>query len=672
METKNDSQKIGFFQSIRFKLIVLMVLIAAVPMAISVLISYNTSYSMGSDDAKQLNLSLAKQVQGSYLEVIETNVAALNTLAGTSVMQRVLDGTASDADKAEAVKMLQDLQTTVGDKNSAAVTGLDGMQVLRSSGDCVDVSSRDYYQKGIAGETYVSDVVVSKTTGACIIVIEVPVKDGSGKVLGFIQRNYDLKALQEMLQTYNTGNMEIMIADRAGLIVADTVKEITAENMNDNDVSGAPFFNAAEAEGSVVAEYEGKKSVNSFSKDPLTGMTIVVARTYQDIMAGVTRSTSMIALIGIVLLVIVAALSIFMASNFTKPIGIINETMSSLAAGEFKQVKEYANRRDEFGQMIKATNSLVEKLGDIVTQIKDSAAHVNESSNDLAETAKQISQTADDVSTAVVEIASGASQQADEIQNATDNTSRISDNIQRVTDSAEQLNRTAETMDAESKESVSQLDRLQNSSREMAKAVDDITQSVSATGAAVDRISTKVAAINSIASQTNLLALNASIEAARAGEAGRGFAVVAEEIGHLSDDSAASANEIRAEMTALFNEAQSAVKKADEVKKVMEEQNEILVKTIENINALIEEISNTVSGVKEITENAEACDQSKVVIVDAMDSLSAISEENAASSEETSASMQELNATVNILSGSADSLQTIAHALLEEISFFKI
>ena len=54
-----------------------------------------------------------------------------------------------------------------------------------------------------------------------------------------------------------------------------------------------------------------------------------------------------------------------------------------------------------------------------------------------------------------------------------------------------------------------------------------------------------------------------------------------------------------------------------------------------------------------------------------MDSLSAISEENAASTEETSASMEELSATVTTLATSANDLKTIAEQLNEDMKFFK-
>ena len=57
--------------------------------------------------------------------------------------------------------------------------------------------------------------------------------------------------------------------------------------------------------------------------------------------------------------------------------------------------------------------------------------------------------------------------------------------------------------------------------------------------------------------------------------------------------------------------------------------------------------------------------------MDVMSSLSAISEENAASTEETGAAMEELNANINILAQSAEALQGLARQLAEDISFFK-
>src|SRR5881398_2431204 len=55
-----------------------------------------------------------------------------------------------------------------------------------------------------------------------------------------------------------------------------------------------------------------------------------------------------------------------------------------------------------------------------------------------------------------------------------------------------------------------------------------------------------VDAITRIASQTDLLALNAAIEAARAGPHGLGFRVVADEVRKLAEQSARSAEEVRA------------------------------------------------------------------------------------------------------------------------------
>ena len=93
--------------------------------------------------------------------------------------------------------------------------------------------------------------------------------------------------------------------------------------------------------------------------------------------------------------------------------------------------------------------------------------------------------------------------------------------------------------------------------------------------------------------------------------------------------------------------------------------------TFDSVSGMIGDIENTVVGVRNISGGADTCVTSNEVVSDAMSSLSAISEQNAASSETTGASMEELSSTVTTLAESARSLKDIADALNEEMKFFK-
>ena len=379
-------------------------------------------------------------------------------------------------------------------------------------------------------------------------------------------------------------------------------------------------------------------------------------------------------LVGVVVAaIIIFAVIIFIVSKrVVTSIDAVIKSVETLSEGDLsqgEQAKSAIREIDEIGSNVYGLSS---RLKEIVGEAKNASAVSGKQAKELADTSEQISNTSDGVSEAVQEMAKGATDQADTVQRATENIGLLSDAIQTVANNAEQLATAAAEMNDASMRSAEALQDLSTNMDTMGEAVVDISQTMNATNQAVQSVNEKVDGITSIASQTNLLALNASIEAARAGEAGRGFAVVAEEIGKLATESAQTAQEIRDEMSLLLEHAQEASKKTQEISDIKSNVDEVLKETTGTINDLIANVSSTVDGVNTISGLTEECNASKDQIVDAMSSLSAISEENAASTEETGASMQELNATVNGLASAADSLNSVASKLDEDLGFFKL
>ncbi|WP_051656685.1 methyl-accepting chemotaxis protein [Butyrivibrio sp. AE3004] len=391
----------------------------------------------------------------------------------------------------------------------------------------------------------------------------------------------------------------------------------------------------------------------------------------QSVEEQITKSIIYMLLISAALLIIGVIVILKAASGISGAIIAMNDCVEHLAKGVFKKADKYLERRDEIGIALNNTNELIDKLESIVSDIRESASTVNTSSGDLSDMVNRITQTTEDVSTAVQEIAQGATQQAGEVLTAAENVGKIGEAVGNVQTSTEELDNLAAKMKEASEVSGGSLSSLQASSEEMTAKIDEISETIQRTQDAVNSISAKVEGITAIATQTNLLSLNASIEAARAGEAGRGFSVVAEEIGKLAEDSKVMADNIKKEMSVLLEDSEAAVLAADHVKQGNLDQQDALGKTIESINGMLEDIKLTVSGVATISKGAKQCATSKDVVADTMDTLSAISQQNAASSQETGASMQELSNTVLTLATEASDLKNISEKLSRDMEFFK-
>ena len=386
----------------------------------------------------------------------------------------------------------------------------------------------------------------------------------------------------------------------------------------------------------------------------------------------INQSVMIMLIVEFLMMIVVLIIASRFSLSISKVIKCIEESVTQLADGRFVKTDQYLDRSDEIGNVLQGTNALVTKLTEVVSNIHTASSNVGSHAGELASASSQIKDTTEGVSQAVSEMARGASEQSEAIQNASQNIGELSDAIQSVADNAESLATTANDMNMASQSSAEALNNLSKNMETMESSVESIAQTMNETNTAVQEVTKQVDGITNIASQTNLLALNASIEAARAGDAGRGFSVVAEEIGKLATESAETADTIRKEMENLVRKSSDAIKKTEDITSIGANVSSVLKDTVTKINDLIRNVEDTVTGIQAISKLTEKCDASKVIIVDAMTSLSAISEENAASTEETSASMEELNATIIMLADSANSLNDIAEQLRKDLSFFHV
>lgn len=211
-------------------------------------------------------------------------------------------------------------------------------------------------------------------------------------------------------------------------------------------------------------------------------------------------------------------------------------------------------RKDEFGQLARAMNSLSltfdKLLGDVK---KDSIALANDAQvamdkiNQLNDEVESVSAATQELSASMEETAASA-QQIDTISQEIETVSkniaeRSQDGAHKAVEIHERAEKAKNNMNAEYQKVKEMKDRISGS---LEIALKDAK--------IVSKIDELAESIMSITSQTNLLALNASIEAARAGEAGRGFAVVADEIRNLAEQSKATVENIH-EVTQAVNVA---------------------------------------------------------------------------------------------------------------------
>ena len=525
-------------------------------------------------------------------------------------------------------------------------------------------------------------MIISGSTGQIVCSVYVGVFDESGNVLGYVGGGCAVTDLKETVYGMSLNGLEhtdqylIQTTNNNYVFTPDGEEDLVGQELV-YDVHKAIAQNAA-SEGEAIFDYNddnGEARVLAYKYLPEYGLAILVSDKESEIMSTAKAVSITVMVASIIILIIMIAITVMVASRIGKEIASVSkiiEDIGSLDLTKSQQLRKFDGRSDEIGLIAKATGELSDAVTKSVKSLRERSAALSDDSESLYENSKHTLESVGQVDKAVQEIATGATSQSSETVAASEAIVEIGNMVEDTKTQAESLRESAETMRTSSGEVKEILRNLGDINAKTRESVEEIYEQTNETNNSAQKIQEATDLISSIATQTNLLSLNASIEAARAGEAGKGFAVVAQEIGKLAEQSADSAKQIENIIEGLVDNSRKAVATMDEVKEVIQQQNEYVDKTTEIFGNVDTEINASLEGIELITEKIGSLDETRKRVVDTVQNLTAIAEENAASTQETSASTTVVSSMMGDVSDIAERVSGVANDIRNDVDVFKI
>ncbi len=422
---------------------------------------------------------------------------------------------------------------------------------------------------------------------------------------------------------------------------------------------------------SELVKYRGEDYMFMYSKIGETGAMLcglVPQSTIVSQADSIKMTTSIVVIISILLAI---GTAILISSGIDKVIKSIIGKLKIAAKGDLT-VDFTTKRSDEFMILVEEIQNTFSNMKNLIQQVKQLSTEVSESSENVTGTSKHFLKSTEEISVAMNEIESGIMQQAKDAEECLSQMDNLSQKIVLVSDNTREISQIAEKTKISVEQGTITTDDLNKQMIETARIAAAIIEEIQNLEKKSTSINKIINVINEIANQTNLLSLNASIEAARAGEAGKGFAVVASEIRALADQSKDSVNNIKSIIEGIQRDTESAVATARQAETVMRLQESAVKNTTESYHNINESVENLVVYLKQISENVDNIEEARVSTLGAIESISAVLEEVAASSNTVNQTASDQLTSVEVLNKSAGSLNNHANVLVEAVEKFKV
>lgn len=469
------------------------------------------------------------------------------------------------------------------------------------------------------------------------------------------------------------GSNRFDLEDQNGVMIIQEVMKVCQSA----DKGGFNEFYFTKADGVTVAPKEAYSamfepwgwavSTGNYVDDMNADMAGMKAEIQDDFV----RMCINLGLCGAAMLILTVVISFIIGTVIVKPLQRMQEFADCISTGDMTKEIEI-RQNNEIGEAAGNLNRARKNISGLISKITEASEKINQALNEFDDSFESMDSSIEQVNVAVDGITRNINTQAEATMDASGDISSMAEGIEHTSGEVDALGRNSDSMKKLSKECSDKLKQLTDANAKTQQDVGDMYKQAEATNAAAENIRQAAELIDAISSQTNLLALNASIEAARAGESGRGFAVVAGEIGNLAKQSAGAVEEISQIIDNLLDNSAKSLSIMENMNHTMDYQVKSLNDTQDIFGSLYENLKRCMDSIQVIENMTKDMDGQRKEVTDALQTLNALAQDNAASSEETSAMTEELSGTVSAAKERVVGLKADMEELMERVRSFRI
>lgn len=635
-----------------------------------------TFRSIGSD--------YSHRVQGQVRDV----TTKLEELASIKQMRNINDPSGQQKAMAESLKRIDEL-------DMITFIYLDGTAIRASGEKSKGYVDREYFKKvKDTGKSYVSEILVSRSTGKLSAIIATPVIE-NGELKGMITGTYLLEKVSSLVEDVKFKETGYgFLTDGKGMVIADSKRPEIISKMNLTEKKINPevksiiqelddrlldlYKKSSELGTQVSGTYtfiDGIKQVAVFTPVHLAGgqnWMLIVTAPETEAMHEVRSLTWMLLVMAIGCIILALLIVMYFSEKFAKPIILMRDQALQVAAGDLRIKKLVIHSQDEMGELASSFNTMTEHLRNLVKQVQDESRHVATASEELTASSEQSAFASNQVAESLTKMAYSSLEQRREVEEVSTAVGRMAVALQQITGTANEVTAAANrsvTLTASGQDGIDcavlQISNVGKGTKEVGNAIHALENSS-------QKISEIVNLISGIAGQTNLLALNAAIEAARAGEQGRGFAVVADEVRKLAEQSEQAAKEITKLIKNNTEDIGKVVQAMEQGSKDVEQGMTLVSAAGNNFKTISQAVYQLSGQVQEISIAIEEMAVGSQRIVAAVVEIDTVSKASASEAENVSAATQEQSASMEEIASSSQELARLAESLQKTINNFYI